>query len=336
MIVNFGIYSKIDVSWVQWIACKDQNIFSILVVSQVEHSYPFGEFIGHFDWIVLVVGSFLLMTLIDRYWGFHYPLLIRIFGSFIMIPIFLALHRDYAWYAEVGLWILGLFLSGIGFLFFQSEMSYEQKSKDKRAQNKLDNIKNNKNFMAEFALYLRGFSWENKLTTQNMELGGGFPSQTPTHIDLETIIVRSLEPLETVAVGNPSDVFGAGKILTTDANWQDVVADLAEAAEVIIFIPASSKGTIWEAEELVTSKHLEKCIFVMPMSPTESLSYHNEWRKTQNLLKKRGLSLPNYQSGGSLFRFDKNKEIAAEESLDSVFITTHKVRKAFKRVAPWI
>ena len=335
MVDVFGIHPRINVSWVQWIAFKAQNRFDILAGAQIEQSYPFGEFIGHYDWVVLVVAMFLLMTLIDRYWGFHYPLIIRILGPFFMVPAFLAYYRDYAWYLEAGLWIIGIILPAIGFWFSQLEIKSEQEAKDTVAKETLEEVRTLKKSTLDFALYLRGFSWENKLTTQNMEFDGP-QIETPTHIDLETIIVRSLEPLETVAVGNPSDVFGAGKISTTDANWQDVVADLADAAKLIVFIPVSSKGAIWEAEEIVTSKHLEKCVFVMPMSPTPSLSYHNEWRKTQSVLKKRGLALPNYQSGGLLFRFNKDKTIAAQKSLDAVFITTHHFRKAFKRVAPWI
>ncbi len=311
------------------------RILFLLAIPEAENRYVFGEYIGHYDLVVLIVSMFLLMTVADRYLGARYPLVSRILAPLAMIPFHLAYYRDYTGTTEIVLWILAILLPFIVFQIHRAEIAREQSERDTKAKKTLKQVKATKRSKSDFVLYLRGFAWENNLTTQNMDLtSSGFDA--PTHIDFETIIERSLRPLDMVAVGDPSDVYGAGKVQTKNADWKKVVSDLAAAAKLIIYVPSATVGAIWEAEELVISKYLDKSVFLMPMSPTESSSYHNEWNSARTIMGTFGLELPMYQAGGMLFRYYKNKKLASCKSLKSAIVSTFKVRRTFKKVVPWL
>jgi hypothetical protein len=176
-----------------------------------------------------------------------------------------------------------------------------------------------------FTLYLRPFSSTDRLATQ----GGHSPY--PDHVDLETIMARSLRrtaPL--IALGSPRDIAeGAGRVGSSEAEWFDRFQTLAQAAKLIVMIPSAQAGTIREMKFLVEHHLLSRTVFVMPEDVTRELpelarlsyedttimpgrsvesnpeahrtNYRAAWLQAVESAGRCGLTLPPYAPMGALF-----------------------------------
>ena len=120
--------------------------------------------------------------------------------------------------------------------------------------------------------------------------------------------MRNTTPL--VALGRPHETFGAGRILTDDQTWQKKITRLMEAAKIILLIPSSHSGTLWEFEHIYHSNLIEKCIFVMPPEGAEHwrkdpeegwqhdhvfVDQKSDWENTGQALTGLGIQLPPYE-----------------------------------------
>ncbi|HKY38222.1 MAG TPA: hypothetical protein VJN18_19905 [Polyangiaceae bacterium] len=271
----------------------------------------------------------MLLALAKWFLAFPVPwwwiLLSPIFGA----PIILALRGEFAWYTEAGLWVLGIFLGLIGHGLLQGAQEGSQRGRDGRAQQLLESCRRGDG-QEPFVLYLRGFAWDGRLTTQDMSphaLGS-----YPTHIDFETILERAIAhvgPL--VSLGRHEELAGAGRVQSGE-QWQLDVATLAARATQIVIVPANSPGTLWELEWLKTNARLDACIVVMPMSPTQSLSYAGEWLQVSNEVNKYGIHLPAYDSGGAVLRFQNDGRVAKSARLAAIFVTVQGIKHAIDQV----
>lgn len=119
--------------------------------------------------------------------------------------------------------------------------------------------------------------------------------------EMETIIEHALRGAgHFVALGRPGEALGAGRLPTAEAEWQDSVRLLINAATLCIVIPSAASGTQWEIRHIVQTGQLEKCCILMPPGVGKS-SYAEEWSGARAALSDI-LPLPEYQPTGWMFR----------------------------------
>ena len=160
-----------------------------------------------------------------------------------------------------------------------------------------------------FVLYLRTFGVTGKLS-----LGG---------VDFETAIAYNLAPmLPMIALGDPGEAVGAGRILTTDEHWKQEILRLVEHSSLIMLIPSSREGTMWEIATLKETNYFDKTIFAMPPEvPFDGGSYSSDWNEAAAALASWGLEIPPHYRDGLLFklgadgRFLEHAPLQAEQFL---------------------
>ncbi len=186
------------------------------------------------------------------------------------------------------------------FLVYQRLKKY-QKHIDKKAGDlsamveMQEHISLNEN--KEFALYLRPFESTNKILINN--------------IDFETQLAYSLnEYIPIVALGQPGEHLGVGRIISTETEWQNQVERLIIMAKLVLIFPSNSEGTLWEIKYIREKGHLHKSIFVMP--PIEKINnkpFKLEWEKATDALKQYDIILPDYFERGLIFNLDENGKL---------------------------
>jgi hypothetical protein len=120
--------------------------------------------------------------------------------------------------------------------------------------------------------------------------------------DMELVLEHALHGAgHFIALGRPGEALGAGRLLTTEAEWRNSVTLLIEAASLCIVIPSAQPGTQWELRHIVQNGHLEKCCILMPPAFGKASSA-NEWQAARAALAD-VLSLPEYQPNGGMFRY---------------------------------
>ena len=148
----------------------------------------------------------------------------------------------------------------------------------------------------EFGLYLRAF-----MTTDKLHIKG---------FDLETVLAYSIAPtLPLIALGQPGEHLGSGRIQTTDEHWQQEILRLMDTARLILIIPSYRAGTLWEIATLRDNGYFQKTIFIMP----PELEFHGEvystdWQKTVEAAREVGVEFPLHISSGLFFRLNQKGE----------------------------
>lgn len=178
----------------------------------------------------------------------------------------------------------------------------------------------------DFFLYLRPFDSTNayKITDRNLNFFNQELWQRDGFDDIERLVAKALSPTAPfIALGRPGEHRGAGRILTTEEEWQDEVRKLVEAALLIIVLPASNSGTLWELQ-LIHRHYLDKTIFICPPqsnylyeSSSSGAEIVSKWESTRIECEKFGLHLPPADAAGSLFKIKGAGMVAAKRDLPS-------------------
>jgi hypothetical protein len=105
-----------------------------------------------------------------------------------------------------------------------------------------------------------------------------------------------------IALGQPGEAIGAGRLPSLESEWREACQVMIEAATLCIVVPSANAGTRWEIEYLADNELLDKCCVFMPPA-VGGFSYETEWRTAREALAPR-LPLPEYQRNGGLFRCD--------------------------------
>lgn len=165
---------------------------------------------------------------------------------------------------------------------------------------------------ARFGLYLRPF-----VTTNAIPLG---------RIDLETILAYSFAPImPIVALGQPGEHIGAGRIQTTDDRWQHEISRMLDRAALILCIPSARPGTLWELEQLKARALLGKTVFIMPRNfmldansyqTFDWLYFSDEWGEAVRAAAGIGLCLPRFFRKGLLFKLRTDGRLASHAPLE--------------------
>lgn len=219
--------------------------------------------------------------------------------------------------------LIGLPFLLIGCWFVSQHEGNVQTSVNKGATEILDQIRDSQPVNA-FFLYLRPFSSTNayRLANDHLNLFSWELWERDGFDDLERVLSRTLRPTaEFIALGNPGEHRGAGKVLTTEDEWRQAVSMLMRAARLIIVIPSHQAGTLWELNELKRQGHLSKSIFIAPpldsafFIPCAEENVLQNWEKTQTACKEIGLALPKSAPDGVIFKLNPSGDLECISAL---------------------
>jgi hypothetical protein len=155
----------------------------------------------------------------------------------------------------------------------------------------------------EFSLFLRRFGAEQIKRPF-------FPAIHPTLID-ESFLPNTFEsflsdqmygwcPL--VGLGRLEEVVGAGKIVSSDAEWQTNIEVLLRSAKIIFLVPALSPGTMWEVREILNDRALLSKTVVLARPEFYGGDVKSEWQAIRMAyLKDFRCTFPDYDPKGLAF-----------------------------------
>jgi len=165
-------------------------------------------------------------------------------------------------------WVLiGLALIGVALLLHSLAIRISQRRRDRTASLLLElPTRPSKRFL----LFLRPFFVTGRMITKKgfKAFNKGYSSiKNREKAELETFLTSTREkgaPL--VALGEPGEHYGAGRVKVSDDAWKQTVADLAGSAALILTIPSSRPGTAWELAWLKHNRLLKKTVFIRVQS----------------------------------------------------------------------
>lgn len=144
-----------------------------------------------------------------------------------------------------------------------------------------------------YGLYLRAFSFDGALPLPNPAHGAS-PAQLSYYLeagthDTETLCVEAMAPvLPLIGLGHPSELSGAGKVQVTDSAWRATITALMDHAVLILILPSSTPGTVWETLHLKNRGLMNKALFVVPRKLAESSS----WEGINKIYGQIGIKFP--------------------------------------------
>ncbi len=163
-------------------------------------------------------------------------------------------------------------------------------------------------------LYLRPFELTNRLIFSNPHMA---PMMTPAYyseqqtLDLETMVAEELMgSMPLIALGEPGEHIGAGRLLSTEEDWQQSIKTMAMAARRILILPSTNAGSKWELQWLLKAGQLGKCYFLMPPQPDQAdTDMQQYWSNTTQRLKEIGIELPPYRAEGQIYTVDNQGHV---------------------------
>lgn len=201
-----------------------------------------------------------------------------------------------------------------------------------------------------FTLYLRPFASTDAFSKTQVQLmpsglraGSRGVLLPPERFELEAQLARAVEPIgPLVALGAPLEHFGAGRVQVGDDEWQEAVAQLLLAAELIVLLPSSRKGTLWEISKILTADVVARTVVVDPPDGSvawvgadddelEDYDHAAEWTAVRRAFAKRGYALPANDPRGQLMFFGPEHQPIRTHRLD--ITSTGRLRRFFLSAA---
>jgi hypothetical protein len=145
--------------------------------------------------------------------------------------------------------------------------------------------------------------------------------------DFEEILQKAVEGLyrgpyqlwglSLVALGeHDALIFGAGLAYSSEAEWREAFSALAEAVRLIVIVPSSRPGTLWELSQLAHHRRWHKTLLVMPETfHVKETIIGDRWAEAVEASRSIGVTLPVYQKRGMLFRLDENGRLLGSRPL---------------------
>lgn len=228
---------------------------------------------------------------------------------------------SYLWNMAAGFSFVVLLVGGgLGRWFEQSYKRWHQKLRDGRAQMIFRQAKQGN--AGDYSLYIRAFETTGQMGYDDgsgMEFFGvdARPDQT---VDLESVLAQVVEAeMPLVALGEPGEQFGVGRLKTTDQQWQDDLKVLAENALILFAIPSDRPGTLWELDFIREKGYLRKTIFIMPPKERgKALSWAEKWQQIASGVKQ--LQLPSYEKGGLIFSLKDDGSLRVSSPLKGTIV----------------
>jgi hypothetical protein len=243
----------------------------------------------------------------------------------------------------VALTLLSLLVAaavGVTFLARWAEL-YGQRARDLHAQAVFTALQAGQTAPA-YCLYLRPFASTGAFSETGgaMITGLGFGGLAGEEVELEAQMERAVRPLgPLIALGQPLEHVGAGRILVGEDEWRAAIKDLMAQARLIVMLPSSREGTRAEIEMILDSNLIERTVFIDPPNIARSRTYDHsaEWKHVREAFASRGFDMPRDSRVGALMffggervpRFRERLDIDAEDRIERLF---RRVIKAQPRV----
>lgn len=208
-------------------------------------------------------------------------------------------------------------------VFYRAGRKIRQIKRDTKARLMLDRLGQGEK--ETFSLYLRSFSQEQALKRRKGFWWYVFLEGDIFGIDRETLDlmiaseVRMDYPM--IALGEPGDRLGAGRLPSSDEEWEALVLLLMQHADVILIVPSTSKGVVREMGFL-KKNYQDKTIQIMPPSKyfqADSDDAAQHWQKTRSVFARSGIDLPAYTPEGALFMFDSGGRVTRTVPFEARF-----------------
>lgn len=202
-------------------------------------------------------------------------------------------------------------------LFYDLEGWFEQRGRDIDAAHLWDNLAADQP-AGDFILYLRPFISTNQIAETTHQVipiratpTAGAPmflAPAADRVEFEEEIEKALRRIgPLVALGQPMEHMGAGRIRVSDEVWQDAIGRLIDRAALIILLPSPRPGTSWEVERVISSGALKRAILVDPPNErgSEDGDYDPaaEWVGVRESFEQHGYQLPEDDPEGLLIHF---------------------------------
>jgi len=176
---------------------------------------------------------------------------------------------------------------------------YGQRHDDLRAETLVARIAGGSDADKPFVLYLRPFGSTDAFKVRVLH------GKSTREYELEKELSRATRPFgPLIALGESLEHVGAGRIKSTDVDWQEVVSRLMRKALLIVIVPSSSPGTFWEIKQLLAENWIAKTVFIdAPNNSATAFTQETEWGEIVRLLSGRGYQLPADDPKGRLIFF---------------------------------
>ena len=226
--------------------------------------------------------------------------------------------------------LFGLFV-GLGVVlaqfFYDLEGWFEQDRRDRRAAALFSALENGEP-ADPFVLYLRPFASTDRIAEEHVRAVkiSAVPGAGPTfatgsdRIEFEAEIetaLRKIGPL--VALGQPLEHMGAGRIRVADDAWRPAIRALLDAASLVVLLPSPNPGTVWEVEQILSGDVLSKTIIVDPPNDrgarVKGYDPTAEWSHIRAAFHTHGYALPEDDPEGRLLYFGTSRTPQREERL---------------------
>ncbi|MEM7767082.1 MAG: hypothetical protein AAF253_06300 [Pseudomonadota bacterium] len=206
---------------------------------------------------------------------------------------------------------IGLLLAGLiaGQFFHFAARKFDQHARDLGAAERFAALRTG-TATGPYILYLRPFASTDAIADQRVtavRVGRSGIIVNTDRLEIETEIeaaLRSTAPL--LALGQPLEHEGAGRIAVPEDLWQDAIDLLMDQASLIILLPSPRDGTLWEVDHLIARGHLDKTLILDPPNHGSSRPDYDpeaEWRAVQTAFAQRGLALPDDHRDGLVMHF---------------------------------
>jgi hypothetical protein len=197
-------------------------------------------------------------------------------------------------------------------LLGQIGQRYGQLAEDLRAQLLFRSLAGGAS-LRPYVLYLRPFKSTGAYLTRIR--AGKYTSYEDFERLLRTA-AHSIGPL--VALGETLElVGGAARIVSTESSWKTAAETLMRRAQVIVILPASHAGTLWELGRLIDQKWIAKTVFIDAANDSRTtFAQETEWGHVVRLLARHGYRLPGDTPRGQVIAFGTSKEPQWVEALN--------------------
>jgi membrane protein implicated in regulation of membrane protease activity len=212
---------------------------------------------------------------------------------------------------------------------------YGQRGRDIQAQAIFDAL-HRRETPPPYTLYLRPFL----STGAFSEIGAGasvagmpLAGLGGAEIELEAQIEAAVRPLgKLVALGQPLEHIGAGRVLVDEQDWKGAIRLLMTQAKLIIMLPSSRQGTLEEIEMILGSDLIERTVFIDPPNLARKARFDHaaDWKQVREAFETRGYAIPADSRAGLLLFFGRERAPQFKERLD--IDADDRIERLFRRV----
>jgi hypothetical protein len=156
------------------------------------------------------------------------------------------LHRHQMETDQALMWLILLGMGGSSLIYYLSRKAIQRRRDNQAAIND----------GSPFCVFLRPFYVTRKLDLHPPPTSS---SHGPMPIEFEEIIAAAFRDYgRVVALGRPGEVFGVGRLLSSEEDWWNKAVDLMRNAVMILCIPSMCSGTKKELNHIIDYGYLQK------------------------------------------------------------------------------